>query len=305
MPCHKKLVNDAAGHGHHQAGSKGNECVACHMPMTRFAAMGRTDHSMRPPTPATTLAFKSPNACNLCHADRDASWADGWVRKWYAGDYQAEVLRRASLLDQARKRHWKRLPEILAEIQKQGAEEIYRTSLVRLLGGCEDQRKWPVLLGSLQDPSPLVRSSAVSALGSHLTPEVLQALLAAAADPSRLVRIRSAMALAALDPASLSSQRDRTNLQKAIADFMAAMHARPDDWSAISTWRATTSPRPPPASRPRRSWSRDRSARGSTRRWPTATWSKTTRPKPACAARWRWPPRTRRPTSISDCSWAS
>jgi tetratricopeptide (TPR) repeat protein len=232
MPCHEKLVNDAAGHGHHKAGSKGNECIACHMPMTRFAAMGRTDHSMRPPTPAATRAFKSPNACNLCHADRDSSWADEWVCRWYPRDYQAEVLRRAALVDQARKREWKRLPEMLAELRKQGNDEVYKTSLVRLLSGCEDQSKWPVLLGLLQDASPLVRSSAVSALGSRLTPEVLQALLAATADPSRLVRIRSAMALAALDAASLSSQRDRANLQQAVADFMAAMHARPDDWSS-------------------------------------------------------------------------
>ena len=83
MPCHEKQVKGAAEHGHHQAGSKGNECIACHMPMTRFAAMGRSDHSMRPPTPAATIAFKSPNACNLCHADHDAAWADDWVRKWY------------------------------------------------------------------------------------------------------------------------------------------------------------------------------------------------------------------------------
>ena len=232
LPCHEKLVNDAAGHGHHKAGSKGNECIACHMPMTRFAAMRRTDHSMRPPTPAATLTFKSPNACNLCHADRDPSWADQWVRKWYHRDYQAEVLRRASLVDEARKRQWRRLPEMLAELRKQDDNEVYKTSLVRLLGGCEDPSKWPVLLGLLRDASPLVRSGAVSSLGGHLTPEVLKALLAATADPSRLVRVRSAMALAALDPASLASPRDQTNLQQAIADFMAAMHARPDDWSS-------------------------------------------------------------------------
>ena len=85
MPCHEKEVKQPAEHGHHAAGSKGNECIACHMPMTRFAAMGRTDHSMRPPTPATTIAFKSPNACSMCHADHDAAWADQWVRKWYNG----------------------------------------------------------------------------------------------------------------------------------------------------------------------------------------------------------------------------
>ena len=43
--------------------------------MTEFARMRRSDHSMRPPAPAATREFGSPNACNLCHADQDARWA--------------------------------------------------------------------------------------------------------------------------------------------------------------------------------------------------------------------------------------
>ena len=234
MPCHEKEVRQPDVHGHHKAGSKGNECIACHMPMTRFAAMGRSDHSMRPPTPATTMAFKSPNACILCHADRDAAWADGWVRKWYKSDYQAEVLRRAELIDLARKGQWKRLPDMLAELQKQGDDEVYKASLVRLLHGCDDERKWPALLGRLHDPSPLVRSSAASALAGHLTPPVVEALLAAAGDPVRLVRIRTAMSLAALPPQSVKDPRDRANLEKANLDFTTAMQARPDDWASYA-----------------------------------------------------------------------
>jgi len=76
MPCHEHYVKYPLDHGRHQPGSKGNECIACHMPMTRFAAMGRTDHSMLPPAPAASMAFKSPNACNLCHTDKDAAWSD-------------------------------------------------------------------------------------------------------------------------------------------------------------------------------------------------------------------------------------
>jgi tetratricopeptide (TPR) repeat protein len=232
MPCHEKEVRQPEGHGHHKAGSKGNECIACHMPMTRFAAMGRSDHSMRPPTPATTIAFESPNACSMCHMDHDAAWADEWVHKWYKNDYQANVLRQAELIDLARKRQWKRLPEMLAELQKKEGGEVYKASLVRLLHGCDDESKWPVLLGRLQDPSPLVRSSAASALVDHLTPDAIKALLVAAADPSRLVRIRTAMSLAALRPQSLTNERDRANLEKANQDFITAMQARPDDWAS-------------------------------------------------------------------------
>ena len=118
LPCHEQYVKNPVEHGHHAAGSKGNDCIACHMPMTRFAAMGRTDHSMRPPMPAATLAYKSPNACNLCHADQDAAWSEEWVRKWYPRDYQAETLRWAGLIDAARKGQWERLPEMLAEIAR-------------------------------------------------------------------------------------------------------------------------------------------------------------------------------------------
>ncbi len=233
-PCHENYVKNPADHGRHQPGSKGNECIGCHMPMTRFAAMGRTDHSMRPPAPAASMAFKSPNACNLCHADKDAAWSDEWIRKWYPRNYQAEMLRRAELIDQARKRDWRRLPEMLAELNKQDNDPIYRNSLVRLLRGCDDESKWPALMEMLRDSSPLVRSSAASALGDHITPETIKALLAATADVSRLVRIRCAMSLAALQPEQIQNDRDRRNLERAVREFMAAMTARPDDWASYA-----------------------------------------------------------------------
>ncbi len=172
---------------------------------------------------------------DLCHDDHDAAWADQWVRKWYKNDYQAETLRRAELIDAARKRQWKRLPEMLAELKKSDSDEVYKTSLVRLLAGCDDDSKWPVLLGRLQDPvaaGPLERG--IGAGGSSDARDALTALLAAAADPSRLVRIRTAMALAALPPQSLADQRDRASLEKANSDFIAAMQARPDDWASYA-----------------------------------------------------------------------
>lgn len=78
LPCHQEHVDNAPAHTHHPAGSKGNQCVACHMPMTKFARMNRSDHSMRPPTPAATIAFNSPNACNLC-------LPDSWVAHYNLG----------------------------------------------------------------------------------------------------------------------------------------------------------------------------------------------------------------------------
>ena len=128
LPCHAAIVADPTAHSHHKAESTGNTCIACHMP-GRFAAMMRTDHSMRPPIPAATIAFESPNACNLCHKDKDATWADQWVRKWYPRDYQAEPLA-GPLMDEARKNHWDRLPEMLAEVQTTRPTRSTATDLV-------------------------------------------------------------------------------------------------------------------------------------------------------------------------------
>ena len=87
-------MDKAAEHIHHPPGKPGvpTKCITCHMPMTAFARMNRTDHSMLPPAPAATLQFGSPNACNSCHKDQDAAWADKQVRQWRARDYQAPLL---------------------------------------------------------------------------------------------------------------------------------------------------------------------------------------------------------------------
>ena len=86
-------------------------------------------------TLAATLAFGSPNACTICHTDRTASWADEQVRSWHERDYQAPVLRRAGWIAAARKGDWSMLGEMLAYLASEEREEIWSTSLLRLLRG--------------------------------------------------------------------------------------------------------------------------------------------------------------------------
>ena len=169
-PCHDNYVKNPVEHGHHQPGSTGNDCIGCHMPMTWITGMKRTDHSMLPPTAVTTIAFKSPNACNTCHADKDAAWSDEWIRKWYPRDYQTPVLRRAELIDCARKGDWKRLPEMLTELTKRTNDAVFKASLARLLRGCEEESIASALVEALHDVSPLVRASAATTLGDRLAP---------------------------------------------------------------------------------------------------------------------------------------
>lgn len=233
LPCHKERVDNAAVHIHHPADKEGTpkKCITCHMPMTEFARMRRSDHSMLPPAPAASLAFKSPNACNLCHTDKDAAWANKQVKKWHQQDYQAPLLYRAGLVDAARKRDWTRLPEMLQYLASPGRDEVYATSLIRLLAFCPDNQKWPALEQALKDTSPLVRGAAAAALAPRLIPETRDALLACLKDDYRLVRIRAAGTLAPY-PRELLSTADQRRLAAATRELLASLLARPDDWTS-------------------------------------------------------------------------
>lgn len=231
MPCHENHVKDASAHTHHSEGSAGNKCIACHMPMTNFARMNRTDHSMRPPAPAVSLAYQSPNACNLCHTDKDAAWADGYVREWRTRDYQAPVLKAASLVDAARKRDWSGLTDMLSYVTDKGRDEIVATSLIRLITASVDPRIIPVLIEAIRDPSPLIRSAAATALQNATTPEACQALVEATGDDYRLVRVRAAASLAAYGNLPLDEAQAKT-VAAANEEMLASILSRPDQWSS-------------------------------------------------------------------------
>ncbi len=232
MPCHKEHVQRPAAHTHHPAESAGSVCVNCHMPMTHFARMDRSDHSMRPPAPAATKAFGSPNACNICHAEESAEWADGYVRKWRERDYQTRIVRQGKLVEAARKGEWERLGEILDYLQEEDREEVYAVALIRLLEGHEDERIGPVLRKVLrEDGSPWVRSAAASVLNLNFGMEAMRALLAATKDESRLVRVRAAASLAGLPMRGLGEDEQK-GLAKATEEYLASLQVRPDDWSS-------------------------------------------------------------------------
>jgi len=231
MPCHEDKVKNPTEHTRHAVESEANKCISCHMPMTTFARMNRSDHSMLPPVPSATMAYKSPNACNVCHKDKDAAWADKYVREWRKRDYQAPLLARAVLIDAGRKRDWSKLPEILAQIQGKDCDEIFATSLIRLISSVQDQKVVPVLLTAAKDPSPLVRAAAVQALGLIPTTESLQTLIEATGDEYRLVRIRAAAGIAAF-PRMSAPLAYQAQLKEANKEYLSSITARPDQWTS-------------------------------------------------------------------------
>lgn len=231
LPCHEERVKNARTHTRHQENSAGNRCVSCHMPITSFARMNRSDHSMLPPAPAATLAYQSPNACNLCHTDKDAAWADKLVRNRHPRDYQAPVLYRASLVDAARKRDWSKLDEMLHYITDEHHDEVFAASLIRMIPPPSTPRAVQKLLEAAADSSPLVRAAAIDSLALSPSGQSRKALVSAAQDEYRLVRIRAFAALSAY-PALKAGGEDEEKIRKAGEEHLASLMAWPDQWTS-------------------------------------------------------------------------
>lgn len=71
-------------HTHHQAGSAGNDCVACHMPKIelQIADINIRSHTFKFIPPSATETLKVPNSCNSCHTDKTVQWATDALKTW-------------------------------------------------------------------------------------------------------------------------------------------------------------------------------------------------------------------------------
>lgn len=233
MPCHKDKVENITAHSHHSPEGRAGKCISCHMPKTDFARMKRSDHSMRPPMPAASIAFGSPNACTICHTDKSNQWADKEVRKWHKKDYQAETIKVGQWIKDARDGKWDELSNMMRWIQKNPKKEIFVNSLVRLMEQCDNPKKWPLMYDLFENhPSALVRSSAIANIGmDRESKKAKQTLVKALDDSVRLVR-RVATTALSYYPIDSFDVKDREKVQTNLLEYEEAMVIRPDDWVA-------------------------------------------------------------------------
>jgi len=71
-------------HTHHKAGSAGSECIACHMPPIEqtLGDVNVRSHTFRFIYPSQSEEMGIPNACNVCHKDKSAAWANDVLKTW-------------------------------------------------------------------------------------------------------------------------------------------------------------------------------------------------------------------------------
>ncbi|MDQ1471576.1 MAG: hypothetical protein QOJ99_3056 [Bryobacterales bacterium] len=189
--CHGTLSINVANHSHHAAGSRGSECVECHMPRSVFSLKAEIrDHSMSIPDPENTLRHGIPNACGNCHRNRDATWAADRVRSWYGPDSGRKEIHRAKAFRAAGAGDKAAIPLLLSILNEASEGTLARANALGHLSRFPaDERVVKALQNSLQDPDPLLRAvAAVRAVGS-------EGLSVALADPVRSVRVGAAFSI--------------------------------------------------------------------------------------------------------------
>ena len=87
LQCHTDYASRIEAHTHHWASSEASRCVSCHMPriMNSLLFLARTHRIDDIPRAAMTLRFgqqESPNACLLCHREKDAKWVASRLQSW-------------------------------------------------------------------------------------------------------------------------------------------------------------------------------------------------------------------------------
>ncbi len=247
--CHRPDIYDAYSHHFHKypqeqakplileqgkkkvAVGEGALCVSCHMPGRYYMGVDfRRDHSMRAPRPDLSLEIGVPNACNQCHSDKPVQWAVDQVNKWYG-------ISRPGHFGQAFAKAGKGDPGAEKDLIEIINEPLYaplvRASALSLLSSFASDTTAAVFQKALQDPSPVLRSTAVSFFNPADRAEYLNLLIPLLNDPVKTVRILAASQLAGVPEERLTDpqkQRFRAALEEYHlameygADFPASRH---------------------------------------------------------------------------------
>jgi predicted CXXCH cytochrome family protein len=87
--CHSQFKDAGAirGHSHHAPESEGSRCVSCHMPRIMDALLFRARYHQIDDIPNAEMTKRfgqeeSPNACLLCHAEKNAGWVGEQLSGW-------------------------------------------------------------------------------------------------------------------------------------------------------------------------------------------------------------------------------
>uniref|UniRef100_UPI00356A5FAC HEAT repeat domain-containing protein n=1 Tax=Sulfurovum sp. TaxID=1969726 RepID=UPI00356A5FAC len=195
--CHQTEKYTSTAHHFHQEGSTGSSCVSCHMPARTYMGVdSRNDHSFRLPRPDLSVEMKEiPNACNLCHTDKDASWAADAMKSWY-GKIPVGKQNFAHSL-KALRTNSEDAPKKLYEVLLSDAPNIAKATVSEYLGHYPSKQTYTTTLQMLKNKDALIRRAALQSLEAFPAQMRIKQTLEMLNDPIKIVRMEAARQLAA------------------------------------------------------------------------------------------------------------
>ncbi|MFO0932952.1 MAG: multiheme c-type cytochrome [Planctomycetota bacterium] len=196
--CHLPEKFATPAHHHHTPGKPGAGCVDCHMPTRTYMVVhARRDHAIRIPRPDLSVTLGTPNACNGCHAEKDAAWAAERTAAWWPAVPTRPHW--GTALDAGRRGAPGAAAALAALVRDAKTPAIVRGTAASLLARNPSPDVERTVAVAASDVDPLVRRGAVEG-AAVLAPDarwrVLGPLLA---DPTRVVRIDAARRLVGTD----------------------------------------------------------------------------------------------------------
>lgn len=212
LSCHQETI-DPAAHAHHELGTKGSNCVDCHMPTTVYMQRDpRHDHSFSIPTPELTVRYGVPNACNSCHKEKEASWSVEILDKWFPDRTERPAALRAKALAAVREGEDGSFSSVAGALS---AEELpfWKAALTGVLSATDNtDAAAKLLIKAMESPDALQRWAAVQGGGEVFEvlpgPELYDALQGRLLDDSAAVRVAAAWALRRHLEQSLDAARE-------------------------------------------------------------------------------------------------
>lgn len=229
--CHQYETYGVRRHHFHNPDSTGALCVECHMPERTYMVVDpRRDHSIRIPRPDLTISIGVPNACNKCHADKDAKWALTAVRKWYGPDLENKP--EYGHIFAAARRHESDVTGKLADLLTDATQAtiVRATAAIEMVGNL-NQVSLGLLLVACRDNHPLIRFSALNALSDAPQDVRLSAARNLLSNPVRLIRTEAARLISDLPP-DVFSGGERKEYETAIREYLDVQKFNADHPSA-------------------------------------------------------------------------
>jgi len=216
--CHSEAKYTTASHHKHKEGSTGSSCVSCHMPARTYMGVdSRNDHSFRVPRPDVSVEMKEvPNACNLCHTDKDPKWATDAMKKWYGKIPVGKQNFSHSL--QALRTNTENAPKNLYDVLMSDAPNIAKATVTAFLGNYPSKQTYTTTLQMLGRSDAHIRRTALQSLEAYPVNMRMKKTFEMLSDPVKIVRMEAARQLSTFPLGQLDKEKKEV-LGKAFDEY--------------------------------------------------------------------------------------